>query len=61
MDTSELDTKDARNHDMPDELPLDTNWDEIYTVGTPSGTSNDYNFDELLFIKVKLRKHYKIT
>ncbi|MDB9565845.1 RNA polymerase factor sigma-54 [Providencia rettgeri] len=47
-DTSELDTKDAlENHDMPDELPLDTNWDEIYTAGTPSGTSNDYNFDEL--------------
>ena len=47
-DTSELDTKDAlENHDMPDELPLDADWDEIYTAGTPSGTRNDYSFDEL--------------
>ncbi|KLN45663.1 RNA polymerase factor sigma-54 [Providencia rettgeri] len=47
-DSSELDTKDAlENNDMPEELPLDADWDEIYTAGTPSGTSNDYNFDEL--------------
>ncbi|EPL9569108.1 RNA polymerase factor sigma-54 [Providencia rettgeri] len=47
-DSSELDTKDAlENNDMPDELPLDADWDEIYTAGTPSGTSNDYSFDEL--------------
>lgn len=47
-DGSELDTKDAlENNDMPDELPLDADWDEIYTAGTPSGTSNDYSFDEL--------------
>ncbi|MEQ4674953.1 RNA polymerase factor sigma-54 [Providencia vermicola] len=47
-DSSELDTKDAlENNDMPEELPLDADWDEIYTAGTPSGTSNDYSFDEL--------------
>jgi len=47
-DSSEIDTKDAlEKGDMPDELPLDANWDEIYTAGTPSGTSNDYSFDEL--------------
>ncbi|ETS98387.1 RNA polymerase factor sigma-54 [Providencia sp. PROV188] len=47
-DSSEIDTKDAlENADMPDELPLDADWDEIYTAGTPSGTSNDYSFDEL--------------
>lgn len=47
-DSSELDTKDAlENSEMPDELPLDADWDEIYTAGTPSGTSNDYSFDEL--------------
>lgn len=47
-DGSEIDTKDAlENNDMPDELPLDADWDEIYTAGTPSGTSNDYSFDEL--------------
>ncbi|MTC78536.1 RNA polymerase factor sigma-54 [Providencia sp. wls1916] len=47
-DSSEIDTKDAlENADMPDELPLDADWDEIYTAGTPSGTSNDYSLDEL--------------
>ncbi|BBV07283.1 TPA: RNA polymerase factor sigma-54 [Providencia stuartii] len=47
-DSSEIDTKDAlEKSDMPDELPLDANWDEIYTAGTPSGTNNDYSFDEL--------------
>lgn len=47
-DSSEIDTKEAlEKNDMPDELPLDADWDEIYTAGTPSGTSNDYSFDEL--------------
>jgi RNA polymerase sigma-54 factor len=32
---------------MPDELPLDASWDEIYTAGTPSGTRADYQDDEL--------------
>ncbi|EKT59627.1 RNA polymerase factor sigma-54 [Providencia burhodogranariea] len=47
-DSSEIDTKDAlEKADMPDELPLDADWDEIYSAGTPSGTSNDYSYDEL--------------
>ena len=32
---------------MPDELPLDASWDEIYTAGTPSGNGVDYQDDEL--------------
>lgn len=32
---------------MPEELPLDASWDEIYTAGTPSGPSGDYIDDEL--------------
>ena len=32
---------------MPDDLPLDAQWEEIYTAGTPSGTGNDYGDDEL--------------
>lgn len=47
-DSSEIDTKDAlEKMDMPDELPLDADWDEIYSAGTPSGTTNDYSYDEL--------------
>ncbi|EKT59969.1 RNA polymerase factor sigma-54 [Providencia sneebia] len=47
-DSSEIDTKDAlEKSDMPEELPLDADWDEIYSAGTPSGTSSDYSFDEL--------------
>ncbi|MGJ3354109.1 RNA polymerase factor sigma-54 [Providencia sp. Je.9.19] len=47
-DSSEIDTKEAlEKNDMPDELPLDADWDEIYSAGTPSGTSSDYSFDEL--------------
>ncbi|TNH42658.1 RNA polymerase factor sigma-54 [Photorhabdus luminescens] len=43
-----MDTLDAlQQKDMPDELPLDASWDEIYTAGTPSGTRSDYNDDEL--------------
>ena len=45
---SELDTLDAlEQKEMPDDLPLDTQWEEIYTAGTPSGTSNDYGNEEL--------------
>lgn len=44
----EFDTLDAlEQKEMPDDLPLDTQWEEIYTAGTPSGTSNDYRDDEL--------------
>ncbi|MBS9423952.1 RNA polymerase factor sigma-54 [Photorhabdus caribbeanensis] len=47
-ETEAMDTLDAlQQKDMPDELPLDASWDEIYTAGTPSGTRNDYNDDEL--------------
>ncbi|AWK43627.1 RNA polymerase factor sigma-54 [Photorhabdus laumondii subsp. laumondii] len=45
-ETEAMDTLDAlQQKDMPDELPLDVSWDEIYTAGTPSGTRNDYNDD----------------
>ncbi|HEX4500951.1 MAG TPA: RNA polymerase factor sigma-54 [Scandinavium sp.] len=47
-DKDEFDTVDAlEQKEMPDELPLDASWDEIYTAGTPSGTGNDYQDDEL--------------
>ncbi|WP_075182973.1 RNA polymerase factor sigma-54 [Pantoea sp. 1.19] len=43
-----LDTREAlEQKEMPDELPLDASWDEIYTAGTPSGTATDYHDDEL--------------
>ncbi|MFU9135294.1 RNA polymerase factor sigma-54 [Erwinia tasmaniensis] len=43
-----LDTREAlEQKDMPEELPLDATWDEIYTAGTPSGTGSDYHDDEL--------------
>ncbi|MGQ3904953.1 RNA polymerase factor sigma-54 [Mixta calida] len=43
-----LDTREAlEQKDMPEELPLDATWDEIYTAGTPSGTGTDYRDDEL--------------
>ena len=46
QETEALDTREAlEQKDMPEELPLDATWDEIYTAGTPSGT--DYHDDEL--------------
>ncbi|ACZ75182.1 MULTISPECIES: RNA polymerase factor sigma-54 [Dickeya] len=47
-DSEALDTREAlEQKEMPDELPLDAAWDEIYTAGTPSGTSTDYRDEEL--------------
>jgi RNA polymerase sigma-54 factor len=47
-DKDEFDTVDAlEQKEMPDELPLDASWDEMYTAGTPSGTGTDYQDDEL--------------
>lgn len=43
LDTAEV----LEQQQMPDELPLDASWDEIYTADTPSGTGNDYQTDEL--------------
>lgn len=48
VDSEALDTREAlEQKDMPEELPLDATWDEIYTAGTPSGMGNDYSDDEL--------------
>jgi len=48
QDTETLDSVDAlEQKDMPEELPLDASWDEIYTAGTPSGNGVDYQDDEL--------------
>ncbi|AFJ45503.1 RNA polymerase factor sigma-54 [Shimwellia blattae] len=47
-DSEILDSRDAlEQQQMPEELPLDASWDEIYTAGTPSGTGADYFDDEL--------------
>lgn len=38
-----LDSSDAlEQQHMPEELPLDASWEEVYTAGTPSGTQSDY-------------------
>jgi RNA polymerase sigma-54 factor len=43
-----LDIRDAlEQKEMPEELPLDTSWDEIYTAGSPSGAGSDYSDDEI--------------
>ncbi len=43
-----LDTREAlERKEIPDDLPLDATWDEMYTAGTPSGTGTDYQDDEL--------------
>ena len=48
QESEALDTREAlEQKDMPEELPLDATWDEIYTAGTPSGTGTDYQDDEL--------------
>ncbi|PHM71386.1 RNA polymerase factor sigma-54 [Xenorhabdus kozodoii] len=45
--TDVMDTREAlEQRDMPEELPLDASWDEIYTAGTPSGTHSDYRADD---------------
>ncbi|CDG22944.1 RNA polymerase sigma-54 factor [Xenorhabdus poinarii G6] len=47
VETEVMDTREAlEQKDMPEELPLDASWDEIYAAGTPSGTSNDYTADD---------------
>ncbi|MFS2221318.1 RNA polymerase factor sigma-54 [Pantoea sp. B65] len=48
QESEALDTREAlEQKDMPEELPLDATWDEIYTAGTPSGTGTDYHDEEL--------------
>lgn len=47
-DSESLDTREAMEQkEMPEELPLDATWDEIYSAGTPSGTGTDYRDEEL--------------
>ncbi|MBT9432784.1 RNA polymerase factor sigma-54 [Candidatus Sodalis endolongispinus] len=47
-DSESIDTRKAMEQkDMPEELPLDATWDEMYSAGTPSGTGTDYRDEEL--------------
>ncbi|RLR18090.1 RNA polymerase factor sigma-54, partial [Sodalis-like symbiont of Bactericera trigonica] len=47
-DSESLDTREAMEQkDMPEELPLDATWDEMYSAGKPSGTGTDYLDEEL--------------
>ncbi|OCG24000.1 RNA polymerase factor sigma-54 [Gilliamella sp. wkB108] len=44
----QIDTREALDsQNIPDDIPLDASLDDIYTAGTPSGTSSDYRDDEL--------------
>ncbi|AOM42148.1 RNA polymerase factor sigma-54 [Xenorhabdus hominickii] len=46
-DTEVMDAREAlEQKEMPEELPLDTSWDEIYSAGTLSGTSSDYKTED---------------
>ncbi|CDL82431.1 RNA polymerase factor sigma-54 [Xenorhabdus szentirmaii] len=46
-ETEAMDTREAlEQENMPEELPLDTSWDEIYTAGGASGSGGDYTSDD---------------
>jgi len=46
-DIESLDTRYAlEQKEIPEELPLDTTWDEFYTTSSPSGTGTEYSDDE---------------
>lgn len=61
-DNEGLDTVDAlEQKEMPEELPPDASWDEIYTAGTPSGSSTDYLDDELPIYQERPPSRYRIT
>lgn len=48
IDSIDQDTCEAlEQNEIPEELPLDTTWDEIYTANTPSSMRNDYSDDDL--------------
>jgi RNA polymerase sigma-54 factor len=43
-----LDSSDAlEQNEIPEELPIDANWDEIYTANSSSANSSDYSSNEL--------------
>lgn len=43
-----LDTREAlEQKEIPDELPLDTSWEDVYSAGTSFGAGTDYIDDEL--------------
>ncbi len=50
LDASQLDTSDAMAQDqMPDELPVDTTWDEVYSAGTALSAGPIHDGDEMLY------------
>nr|WP_294843175.1 RNA polymerase factor sigma-54 [uncultured Gilliamella sp.] len=43
-----IDTREALDSEqIPEDIPLDASYEDIYTAGTPSGTNSDYRSDEL--------------
>ncbi len=49
-DESQLSTSEALNQEnMPEELPMDTTWDEVYTAGTHQSSGLPVNDDEPVY------------
>ena len=49
-DDSQLNTSEALNQEnMPDELPMDTTWDELYTAGTHQASGLPSGDDEPVY------------
>lgn len=47
-ESEQIDTREMmENQNIPDDIPFDASFDDIYTAGTPSGTHSDYQNEEL--------------
>lgn len=47
-ESEQIDTREMMdNQNIPDDIPFDASFDDIYTAGTPSGTHSDYQNEEL--------------
>lgn len=61
-DRESLDTVDAlEQKEMPDELPLDASWDEIYTAERPQATASIIRMMNCPSIRARPRKACRIT
>ncbi|HHQ4579333.1 TPA: RNA polymerase factor sigma-54 [Aeromonas hydrophila] len=50
VDASQLDSSDAMSQDnMPDELPVDTTWEEVYSAGTAQSAGPIYDGEDSIY------------
>ena len=57
MPISEAEAESTGENDTPPELPVDANWDEVYSSPAPTGSGSEVNLEQIYQVTESLQDH----